>query len=58
MKQTREGNWIMKEMDELVDKGVDVPSNIVHMFQLSTWDFGLEEDALKHRRINFIFGIK
>jgi hypothetical protein len=31
------------------------------MFQVQTWDFGIEKDNgdfLKMRRINFIFGIK
>ena len=48
-------------MRDLMDKGVkddDVPLNIIHMFQLCTWDFGIEEDILKGRRINFIFAIK
>jgi chitin synthase len=28
------------------------------MFQVCTWDFGLESDTLKGRRINFIFALK
>jgi chitin synthase len=28
------------------------------MFQVCTWDFGLESDTLKGRRINFIFAVK
>jgi len=59
MKQTRDDKWVMKEMEELVDKDCKrVPQNVVHMFQVSTWDFDLEEEELKHRRINFVFAIK
>ncbi len=61
MKQTREKKWIMKDMEELVDPEMErdkIPTNIVHLFQVRTKDFDLEEDYLKHRRINFIFAIK
>ena len=59
MKKNRDGIWKMKDMRDLMDPGVEkVPQNIIHMFQLCTWDFGLSEDTLKGRRINFIFAIK
>lgn len=51
----------MKSMKDIMDAGVlpkDIPLNIIHMFQISSWDFGLKEDYLKARRINFIFAIK
>jgi len=50
----------MKEMHELVLRGEIVPTNLIHMFQVSTWDFDVAqgEDWLKQRRINFIFAIK
>lgn len=51
----------MKHMRDLMDDNVDpkdVPLNIIHMFQISTWDFDLKDDCLKGRRINFIFAIK
>ena len=31
----------MKDMPELVDFGITPPNNIIHMFMVSTWDFGL-----------------
>ena len=59
MEQNRDGKWQMKTMDDLVDNSVkDVPKNCLHLFQACTWDFGLESDTLKGRRINFIFAIK
>jgi len=61
MKQTRGGQWVMKDMDELVEPDFEkakIPTNCVHLFQVRTKDFGIEEDHLKHRRINFIFAIK
>lgn len=59
MEQDREGKWQMKTMDHLMDKKVkDVPKNILHLFQVCTWDFGLDDETLKGRRINFIFAIK
>ena len=44
-----------------MDEGVPedkVPSNILHCFQVTTWDFGIEAELLKGRRINFMFCIK
>jgi len=34
------------------------PENLLHIFQVTTWNFGLKEDYLKGRRINFMFAIK
>ena len=49
----------MKTMQDLMDKGVKkVPKNILHLFQVCTWDFGLEDESLKGRRINFVFALK
>ena len=62
MKEEREGEWTMKNMHELMDKKVkeaDIPKNVLHLFQLCSWDFGLEEnEKLNSRRINFIFALK
>ena len=55
------GKWKMKTMPQLMDDSVpeaDVPKNCLHLFQVCTWDFGLDEKALEGRRINFIFAIK
>ena len=48
----------MKEMPELVDQGFKPPLNLLHMWMVSTWDFGVENDKLKQKRINFIFAVK
>ena len=58
----REGEFKMKNMRDIMDPNVDpdkVPSNILHCFQATTWDFGIDDtDILKGRRINFMFCIK
>jgi len=42
--------WTMKTMRELMDKDTvadeDVPKNCLHLFQCTTWDFGLQKDEL------------
>lgn len=59
MYEDRDGTWKMKTMEDLMDKSVKkVPKNILHLFQVCTWDFGLDDETLKGRRINFIFAIK
>ena len=44
--------------DIMAPDATKIPTNLIHMFQVSTWDFGLKEDMLKGRRVNFIFAIK
>jgi hypothetical protein len=57
--KNRDKKLQMLDMRDIMDPGVkNIPTNIVHMFQLCTWDFGLNDDMLKGRRINFIFAIK
>jgi len=58
MKEDRLGNWTMKTMEELMDKKAKVPKNALHLFQTCTWDFGLGDESLSGRRINFIFAVK
>lgn len=56
-----DGKWKMKTMDELMDKNLprdSLPKNCLHLFQVCTWDFGLKEEKLKGRRINFMFCLK
>ena len=51
----------MKTMREIMHKSVkdeDVPKNCLHLFQVTTWDFGLPRDELSGRRINFVFALK
>lgn len=58
MYEDRDG-WKMKEMKDLVDRSVEkVPKNILHLFQVCTWNFEQEHEGLKGRRINFVFALK
>ena len=48
-------------MPEVMDKkvkGKNIPKNCLHLFQVCTWDFGLKDDHLGGRRINFVFALK
>mmetsp|Transcript_29073 Transcript_29073/g.21058 ORF Transcript_29073/g.21058 Transcript_29073/m.21058 type:complete len:253 (+) Transcript_29073:227-985(+) len=57
--EKKDDKWKMKQMKDLMDPSVKkIPSNILHLFQCTTWDFGLQSDVLKGRRINFIWAIK
>ena len=59
MKQLPTGEWVMKSMNDLMELGVShVPQNLLHVYQVRNWDFGLEGEVFKHRRINFVFGVK
>lgn len=59
MEKDRDNNWKMKTMEDIMDKNVkDVPKNILHLFQVCTWDFGIQDEKLQGRRINFIFAVK
>lgn len=45
MEQNKDGSWKMKTMADLMDDSVspdDVPKNILHLFQVTTWDFDLD----------------
>ena len=51
----------MKNIDDIMIKELpkeEIPSNLLHCFQVTTSDFGLESELLKGRRINFMFCIK
>ena len=61
MHQDRDKNFKMKNMRDVMNEDVkleDIPTNILHCFQVTTWDFGLDQDILKGRRINFMFCVK
>jgi len=61
MDLNRDQEFKMKNMRDVMDEEVPpdkVPTNILHCFQVTTWDFGIEQDILKGRRINFMFCIK
>ena len=67
-------NWMTKETkdykdvykfrdlrDIMLEGGApseDIPKNILHVWQVTTWDLGLEEDILKGRRMHIMFAVK
>lgn len=51
----------MKDIAKIMDPGVkteDYPQNMLHIWQVTTWDVGLDEDILKGRRVHICFGVK
>ena len=61
MDLNRDGEFKMKNMNDVMDENVPsdkVPSNILHCFQVTTWDFGIDDETLQGRRINFMFCVK
>lgn len=61
METNRDNEFKMKDMRDIMDEGVPtdkIPTNLLHCFQITTWDFGIESDILRGRRINFMFCIK
>jgi hypothetical protein len=43
MEKDREGNYKMKDMRDIMDPSVKkLPDNLIHCFQVQSWDFGLE----------------
>ena len=60
-REERTGKLKMKPLRDVMDRSVpddEVPSNILHVFQVTTWDMGIPDDILKGRRIHFCFAIK
>lgn len=61
MTKDEKGTYKMKDLKEVMDKDTpeaDIPKNILHMWQVTTWDLGLEEDILKGRRMHITFAVK
>ena len=61
MEINREGKYKFKNIEDVMDKKVkqeDMPQNLLHVFQVTTWDVGLEDDILKGRRVHLCFGVK
>lgn len=57
----RTGKLSMRPLRDIMDKNVedkDVPNNLLHVFQVTTWDVGLSDDMLKGRRVHICFGVK
>lgn len=61
MEVNRDNEFKMKNIRDVMDPDVPTekhPTNLLHCFQVTTWDFGIDSDVLKGRRINFMFCIK
>lgn len=61
MTQDKDGTLKMKPISDLMQQGVPdhkVPTNLLHLFQLTSFDFGLKDNSLCSHRINFMFGLK
>jgi hypothetical protein len=43
------GKWVMKDIKEDMYKGKsdDCPDNLLHCFNVRTWDFGISDDIAK-----------
>lgn len=57
----RDKNFKMRNLRDIMDDDVPlekVPNNMLHVFQVTTWDFGLEQEFLTGRRINFMLAVK
>jgi len=61
MEMDRNGKWKMRDLRDIMDDTVpddEVPQNLLHIWQVTTWDVGLEDDILKGRRLHICFGVK
>ena len=61
MERNSTGILKMKEIDNLMDPSVpkhQVPLNLLHLWQIKTSDFGLNEKFLERRQVNLFFGLK
>ena len=57
----RTGALRMRDLHDIMDNNVpddEVPTNLLHVWQVTTWDVGLDDDILKGRRVHLCFGIK
>lgn len=61
MVHCKDNKYRMRSLFDIMDSDVpkeEVPDNLLHIFSVSTWDFGIEEEVLQGRRINFMLCIK
>lgn len=61
MEISRENTWKMRNMKDVMEDDVPpekVPTNLLHCFMVTSWNFGISEEILHGRRINFMFCIK
>lgn len=61
MSKDDKGVYKMNDLRDIMDDTVSdekIPKNILHVWQVTTWDIGLEEDLLKGRRMHIMFAVK
>ena len=61
MTKDDKGKYKMQDLNKVMDSNVaeaDIPKNILHIWMVTTWDLGLEEDILKGRRMHIMFAVK
>ena len=61
MTKDEKGVYKMRPLKDIMDPNVpedQIPKNILHVFQVTTWDIGLEDDILKGRRMHIMFAVK
>ena len=61
MECSDKGVYKMKNLRDVMDSSVPddkIPKNILHVWQVTTWDMGLDEDLLKGRRMHIMFAVK
>jgi cellulose synthase/poly-beta-1,6-N-acetylglucosamine synthase-like glycosyltransferase len=61
MTKDDKGVYKMKDLKNIMDATVpeaNIPKNILHLWQVTTWDLGLEDDILKGRRMHISFAVK
>lgn len=61
MTKDDKGVFKMKDLKSIMDASVaedNIPKNILHLWMVTTWDLGLEDDILKGRRMHISFAVK
>jgi len=61
MTKDDKGVFKMKDLKKIMDASVaedNIPKNILHLWMVTTWDLGLEDDILKGRRMHISFAVK
>ena len=51
----------MRQVEDIMDPFVpknQIPLNLLHLWQVTTCDFGLKDEYLEVRRVNLFFGLK
>ena len=60
MEETPEGVFKMRDLKDCMDEDArdKAPQNLLHCFQVTARDFGLNDPLIESKRISFIFAVK